>query len=228
MLAIGIALFAIEARAQVSGRVSLASDYRFRGISLSDDRPSAQASINYDPPTSGWYAGGAAASACIDQQAVAQLLGYAGFVQRLQPNLSWEAGVTYSRFTGHESYAYAEAYAGITYRQLVMRLYYAPDYFNSGVPVWYGEINGSHALHGNWYLFGHLGFLRRNGNLSMDHTSRYRTDLRAGMGLSLKPVDLQLSWSGVHGGHGESYLFGYPVGNEVTRDAWIISLSYNW
>ena len=43
-------------RAEVSGSVTLVSDYRFRGVSLSDESPAAQFSLAYDN-RSGWYAG---------------------------------------------------------------------------------------------------------------------------------------------------------------------------
>ena len=49
-------LCASEACAQVSGSVTLVSDYRYRGISLSDGRPTAQLSVAYDRPD-GWYMG---------------------------------------------------------------------------------------------------------------------------------------------------------------------------
>ncbi|WP_158543477.1 TorF family putative porin [Dyella solisilvae] len=227
-MAVGIACVAVGAHAQVSGNATLLSDYRFRGVSLSDDKPAAQASINFDALSSGWYAGGMLSSARVEQKDVAQLLGYGGYAQRLGADFSWEAGLTYSRFTGHDAYPYAEAYGGLAWKRLVARLYYTPDYFNSGVPAWYLDLDGSQPLSTHWYLFGHVGWLRRNGELSTDHTTRYRTDLHAGLGFTLKPFDFQLGWSGVLGSHGSSYFFGYPVDESVSRDAWIASLSYAW
>src|SRR6266508_589758 len=51
-----LALFASVAAAQISGTVNLVSDYRYRGTSLSDDKPAAQLGLTYDD-ASGWYAG---------------------------------------------------------------------------------------------------------------------------------------------------------------------------
>jgi len=218
----------MQARAQVTGNVVLTSDYRFRGISLSDDRPAAQLAVAYDLPGSGWYAGGMASSARLDEQNDAQLLGYAGFAKRVLPDLSWEAGVQYSRFTGQEAYPYAEAYVGVTYRQLVARLYYAPDYFNSGIPVLYAELNASHALTDHWYLLGHLGGLRRNGSAAVEATGRYRTDVRLGLGLAIGAYNAQLSWTDLRGPHGPLDAFGYPTNANAARNAWVISLTYAW
>ena len=98
-----------QARAQVAGSATLVSDYRFRGVSLSDDQPSAQLSIDYDQPASGWYAGGMMSTVRFDSRNAVQLLGYAGHARRLSADWSWDAGVRYARFTGAEPYAYAEA-----------------------------------------------------------------------------------------------------------------------
>jgi uncharacterized protein (TIGR02001 family) len=225
-VAVALTLFMVQARAQFAGSITLDSDYRFRGVSLSDDRPSAQLAFNYDLPSTGWYAGGMMSNVRIDPEQAAQLLGYIGYAQRLTSNLSWEAGVRYSRFTGSESYAYTEAYAGLTYKQLVGRIYYSPNYFDFGYPVLYAELNDSHAITGKWYVFGHAGYLRRDGDVADYHTSRYRSDLRMGIGLALAPCNLQLSWSTVHGA--DNYVFGYPASAGVTRDAWILSVSYAW
>ena len=53
VIAILIVLPGCEARAQVSGTVSLVSDYRLRGISLSDGEPEPQVNLGYDSP-GGW------------------------------------------------------------------------------------------------------------------------------------------------------------------------------
>jgi uncharacterized protein (TIGR02001 family) len=226
IVAAALALFVMQAHAQFAGSFTLSSDYRFRGVSLSDDKPSAQLAFDYDLPSTGWYAGGMLASVRLDPMDEAQALIYGGYASRITSDLSWEAGARYTRFTGPESYAYAEAYAGLTYKQLAARIYYAPDYFNFGYPALYAELNDSHTLVGKWYVFAHAGYLRRSGDVADFHASRYRSDIRAGVGLSLAPCDVQLSWSTVHGANYD--VFGYPASEGVTRNAWILSLSYAW
>ena len=56
IVAIWLALVAADVAAQVSGTASLVSNYRFRGISLSDDKPAAQLGITYDDAQN-WNAG---------------------------------------------------------------------------------------------------------------------------------------------------------------------------
>lgn len=225
-MAVALSLFVVPAWAQVTGSATLVTDYRFRGVSLSDDQPAAQWALGYDLPGTGWYTGGLMSTVRIDTQRAVQLLGYAGFAQRLSANLSWEAGVSYTRFTTRESYAYAEVYVGLTDKQLVARVHYTPNYFNAGDPVLYAELNDGHTLAGKWYVFGHLGYSRLNGYVADYHTSRFRSDMRAGLGLALAPCDLQLSWSTSHGAPSDVY--GYPTSPGVARDAWILSISYAW
>lgn len=226
VVAVLVAVCVAQARAQVVGSATFVSDYRFRGVSLSDDRPAAQVSFDYDLPASGWYAGGMLSSARLDSAPAAQWLGYGGHVWRITPNLSWETGVRYTRFTGRESYAYGEAFLGVAFKQLVGRVYYAPNYFNANYPVWYAELNDSRALSGKWYAFAHAGYLRRNGSVEEYHTSRFRSDLRAGIGMALDPWNFQLSWATARGA--PDVVFGYPEAMDVTRNAWILSISYAW
>ncbi len=56
-----LALLSGNVAAQLSGTVSLLSNYRFRGISLSADEPAAQLGLAYDD-AQGWYAGGFAST----------------------------------------------------------------------------------------------------------------------------------------------------------------------
>ena len=56
--AAGLAMSA-AAQAQLGASVAADSDYRFRGVSLSDSRPGLRLTLNYDAPA-GWYAGASA------------------------------------------------------------------------------------------------------------------------------------------------------------------------
>jgi uncharacterized protein (TIGR02001 family) len=226
VVAVLLASFVMQARAQMTGSAALVSDYRFRGVSLSNDLPSAQLALGYDWAKTGWYTGGMMANVRLDTQSAAQLLLYGGYAHRISADFSVEAGVRYTRFTGQESYAYAETYAGFAYKRLVGRVYYSPNYFNNGYPTWYAELSDSHALTGHWYVFAHAGYLRLDGNVMDDHVSRFRSDFQAGMGLSLLPCNVQLSWNTSHGA--PNAVIGYPSAAGATRNAWVLSISYAW
>ena len=219
-VAVAAVLCVTQAHAQVSASAAFVSDYRYRGVSLSDGQPAAQLSLAYDAPADGWYVGTMASHVRLARENAAQVLGYAGISRRFAPEFSWDLGVEYTQYSGPHQYQYPEIYAGLSYRQLSARVYYTNDYFSLGVPVVYAELNGSHNFTDHWYTFGHLGLWRRNGY----PTNSVRMDYRAGVGVSMRHCDVQLAWTTVHG---DQYAH-YPVAMGTGRDAWVVSASYAW
>jgi uncharacterized protein (TIGR02001 family) len=179
--------------AQTSGSVSLVSDYRFRGESLSDGDPEPQFSVSYDHP-SGWYAGAFASGVKLgairdDTQANA----YAGYAGRLNSRASWELGFTKSIFIRTERLNYQETYAGIAFDNLEGRVYFSPDYFGRRVPTVYMEINGSYPLSERLRLTAHFGALSDQA----DHDglgNATQRDYRIGFSTSFANWNVQLEW----------------------------------
>ncbi|MES2129635.1 MAG: TorF family putative porin [Pseudomonadota bacterium] len=151
------------ASAQVGVSASFVSNYRVRGITLSDDAPAAQLAINVDSD-SGLYAGAMASQARLRYTAVDALtLAYAGYARRLDDNWSWEAGISQSSFHHGSNYNYREVFAGISTERLSLRYAQSPRYFGVGEATGYAEINGSFPLTGQVDLVGHAGYLRSLG-----------------------------------------------------------------
>jgi uncharacterized protein (TIGR02001 family) len=228
--ALGALLFLIEAHAQVSGRVALLSDYRFRGVSLSNGNPAAQVAVAYDR-ADGWYAGALLSTIRLasDTPRELQLLAYTGYAHRLGDGLSWELGADYARFTGPDHYAYPEIYAGLASEHLAARIYYAHNYFRSGVPAVYAELNATYPFGEHLYLFAHTGMLRRNGRDAGGALgSRDRYDIRAGIGYAWHAWNAQCAWVGRRGvsGHADADL--YPTGPRPDDTHWVLSLSRAW
>lgn len=223
-------LFVGDARAQVSGSVALVSDYRLRGVSLSDRGPAVQASLGYDGAT-GCYAGVFASSLQFGraQRTRAQLLTYAGYAWRLRDGLNAEAGVNYSAFFGGASgYDYPELYVGLTADRLSGRVYYATRYFREDTPVVYAELNFAQPLSEHVRLLAHLGRLQRGRSEKTDYgLERHRLDARLGLGTTLHDFDLQLAWVQ---SEGETKQYpSYPTCRDCTdRGGWVLSLSRSW
>jgi len=223
-------LFACDACAQVSGSVALVSDYRFRGVSLSDRGPAVQASLAYDR-SDGWYAGAFASTLRFGRtaQAHAQLLTYAGHAWRLRDGLDAEVGVDYSAFFGGASgYDYPELYAGLASDRVSGRLYYAPRYFDEETPVVYAELNLAQPLSERVRVLAHLGGLRRGTSAETDRgLEQHRLDTRLGLGASLHDFDLQLAWVRSEGETG--HYASYPACPDcVQDDGWVLSVSRSW
>ena len=215
-------LVAFDACAQVSGSMTLVSDYRFRGDSLSDEKPAAQISVAYDHP-SGWYAGAFGSTIRLANQSGRnlQMLSYAGYVRRTRSGVSWEVGADYSAFSGAGHYDYAEIYAGIASDHVSGRIYYASNYFRQSSGTAYAELNGAHRLRDRLHLLGHLGVLCRNSrSTTAEGSGCYRFDARVGVGIDLDSTSIQLTWVATH-----TTDTVYSVDASRDRSALVLSLS---
>ncbi|HEX4182377.1 MAG TPA: TorF family putative porin, partial [Caulobacteraceae bacterium] len=85
------------ARAQVGLSASFDTDYRFRGFSLSNDRPTLSLAFSFDH-ASGAYAGASAIATETPQTRIG-FLGYVadlGYARRIDGATSWDVGATYT------------------------------------------------------------------------------------------------------------------------------------
>jgi uncharacterized protein (TIGR02001 family) len=184
------------AGAQWGGTVAFTSDYRWRGQSLSDGRPSLRATLAFDDPE-GWYAGASAAQVRLEPpRRGAEVLLYGGRTWPAGHALAAELGATARRFTAAHAYDYAEVHAGLIGRAWNARLHVAPDYYGSGTGAAYAELNLSRPLAGPWSWFGHAGVLVRSAHPAPPGR-RSRADVRTGVAAAIGRYELQVSWVGV-------------------------------
>ena len=217
----------MAARADFSGSATLASDYRLRGVSLSNEHASGQADLNFDGG-GGWYAGAFFANVRLGAPPgpMIQWLPYAGVSRRLDTDTTVDLGVEYSGFTGGNDYGYFEAHGGITWKDLSARLFLSPDYFGSGARTLYGQVDGSRPVNDFLRLFAHLGALQFLSGVPGDpNPTRHPIDFRAGLQARWSRVTAQLSWVTV-----SQVADAYPVGNydgisHSSRSAWVFQLS---
>ena len=183
--------------AQVTGNVTLLSDYRFRGESLTEGQPALQAGVNYDHP-GGAFLGGLVSNVRIDPD-VSGLSArvYAGYARPLDGRASWDAGiVTYAfpRPASGPSYDYAEAFLGASFETLSTRLYYTNNYFGGGTAA-YLEVNATRPIVERLFLVGHVGYLHlsqpREGLANIQ--SRGIIDMLAGVNVEVSGLTLGLS-----------------------------------
>lgn len=111
---------------EVSGELTLMSDYRFRGVSRSDEDPSAQAGVTVRHE-SGFYAGARGTvlrgndpfrlrNPAFRDQGNLQLDLYAGYGADLGGGFDLDAGLVYYAFAGGDGATdYAEPYAALSY-----------------------------------------------------------------------------------------------------------------
>lgn len=204
-LAFSICLLTLgdNALAQVSGSATVVSDFRFRGVSLSDDKPAAQLSLAYDH-SSGAYVGAFASTVRFAHALPpgALLVSYAGYAQRLSSRSSWDVGAQYVSFTRTPDLNYPELYIGGAFETLSARLHYTRHYFGVEYDSFYAEVNGAQPLFGPIQLLAHLGVLRTRENAvstayefpTFVPANTLRWDGRISIAAALQPIGVQLSW----------------------------------
>jgi uncharacterized protein (TIGR02001 family) len=203
--ALAVAILAASAgaaRAQVAWNLAASSDYRYRGASWSDGRAAASLAVSYDHP-SGLYAG-ARLVAGAPRHYGPKLVGameYAGFVARPAPRLAIDLGVinyqvtTYRYPYGGRRADYQEVYVGLVGDNFNANLYYAPDYYRSGVRTLYADLGGGLPVTADLRVFGHVGMLAPVGGRRGPQARKTRYDLKAGAALALRDAELSVAWT---------------------------------
>jgi uncharacterized protein (TIGR02001 family) len=226
ILAAGACIFLpAPASAQVGTAVSIFSDDRFRGYSISGGHPVGLLDLSYDA-AGGVYAN-VSASVVASSGDGLRPLGLqvnGGYAKRLSSSVTLDLGVVHSNYTHYSSRgsarSYTEAYAGLTGKLVSTRLYLSPDYLKPHAWTLYGEVDGNLPVATRLRLLGHIGMLvpLRSGGDGEDY--RREIDWRVGVARDFGPISLHLAWTGVRPGHD-------PYRNrEHGRSALILGLSY--
>ncbi|MGJ7918617.1 TorF family putative porin [Massilia sp. LXY-6] len=207
-----LACAAFPACAQLSGNLTLVSEYAVRGISLSAGRPALQLRIDHDL-AGGWYAGGFASPATLGERRQGELIVYGGRAGRLASGLSWDAGISRTTFLRDRDYDYTEFHAGLALDRASVRLFLSPAYYGDE-PTAYLDLNAFHPLDERLRLTFHAGLLHTFGAYA---GPRDRADLRLGLASTFGDCTLQLGWQTLlHAEHG-----GPPRARALTGSAGI-------
>jgi uncharacterized protein (TIGR02001 family) len=229
-----------RAEAQVGMSATAESEYRFRGVALTNGKPDVRLGLSYDHP-SGGYAG---ASVIVGEGARGDIhalgyIGYVGYARRTGGGLTLDVGATNARvvdsipvrvtvrtpqnyvYTGVITYRYqadySEVYAGVIKGGVSAHLYVSPNYLGEGLRTAYLDVSGAVRPADRVRLFWHAGLLVPLGGRTARDDRSLRYDLRAGVALELGPGELQLAWTTV--GSAVEYPIGYPQ----KRDALVLS-----
>lgn len=219
-----MALHASPSAAQTNTTVSLFSDLRFRGYSLSDGRPVGILDLSYDA-RSGLYGAisGSVASTRDEGLKPLGLIVNGGFARQVSPRLSLDVGVTHSAYSRYSDrgakLSYTEAYAGISGKLVSARVSVSPDYVRGG--SLYGEVNGNWPLAKRLSLTAHAGIILPFRTGEPEYGYSHDVDWKLGVAKVLGPLSLTAAWTGVRGGRDAYRLRGHK------RDALVIGLSYS-
>lgn len=189
---------AAPALADVSLSASATSDYRYRGYSLSAERPAVAIAVSADHPSGAYLS--VSAIGVLTRHDGAQPAGYQaylGYARRFHADASWEVGV--SSTDAREYYRpryrvkYAEVYAGVTTRKLSAHLYYSPNYLGEDVKTLYGSVDWTQTPATDWRVFAHAGLLVPVAHKPTSEIRRTQYDVSAGVARRIGDVELQVS-----------------------------------
>jgi uncharacterized protein (TIGR02001 family) len=219
--AILAALIACPAAAQsVSGEAGVVSDYRFRGVSLSDGHPAAQASLTLEHD-SGFYGNLWGSTLGHGSQTEVDLT--AGYEAEVSKVVSVDLFATYYAYPSNGSANYVEATA-------VMKAARGPASASLGVgfaPPQRGTRDEGGRKHGNTYVFGAAEYEVPKSPVTLRAGLGYergwfdevehggKCDWTFGGEVELKPAKLGLAYVGSNAGGGD-------------RHALVASLFLNW
>jgi hypothetical protein len=193
---------ALPARAQLSGSVGVTSDYRLRGVSLTDRRPALTLGAVYDQ-ASGAYVGGTAILADTPGGGL-EVIGHIanlGISRRGPGGTSWDLGVSDTnvdiRLDKSYPIEYNDIYFGVAQKDISARVSYSPNYLHSGASSLYADLSGVYRPAENWRLSGHVGYLRRLSGADQVPLRR-RVDLLLSATREFEHGELRLAWAAAY------------------------------
>ena len=219
-VALAALVWTADALSQVSGSVALLSDYRFRGLSLTGNRPALQATVVYDHP-GGAYAGLFASNVRLATGTSLQGIGFAGYAMRLDDRFDIDVGASWSGFSGGHDLDYGEIHAGAAYQGFRARLSYAPAYFGEHHGAWYFEASSTYALGGPFSALAHAGVLHvESGGYTYYEAARTVGDARLGIAARFDATTARLEWVGI-----STVGYAYPVAGDKRRNSVVLSVT---
>lgn len=162
-----LALISLTAvtHAEITGTVALTTDYDFRGVSLSDEDPAIQASIDY-AHDNGFYASllGSNVDYGSDYDGTIEIDLSAGLSGETEIGIGWDVGMACYMYPDSDSSPakseiedYSEVYLGGSYQMLDAKVWYTDDYGDTGDDAWYTELNANFELPAGLTLGLHVG-----------------------------------------------------------------------
>jgi uncharacterized protein (TIGR02001 family) len=214
----------VPATAQVGAVLSLFSDNRFRGYSLSDGRPVGILDLSYDHPSGlyGTLSGSVVASRHNGLRPL-RLAVNAGYATRFRSGLTVDLGAVHSHYSEYSGVAsgrsYTEFYAGLSGKVIGGRVSISPNYLGVTRATFHGAVNGHVELSPKWLLDGEVGLLVPIGSRGYSLSSRPQLDARAGIARRLGTFTLHAAVTGRTKGP-DIY-----SGHEPGRTAFVVGIS---
>ena len=190
---------------EISANVALTSDYRFRGISQSNEDIAIQGGFDY-AWDNGIYIGTWGSSVDFDSTSDDGFNGsleldyYIGWSSDVGENSAIDVGYLYYDYPGDSSAGegdYQEIYGSFSWHDLTVGINYSDDYYGETDTFFYYYADYSWGFMENWSLDLHVGYndLEKNGGFLATDEDSY-TDYSVGVTASYLAVDWTLAYVG--------------------------------
>jgi uncharacterized protein (TIGR02001 family) len=217
------------AQAQVSGNLGLTSDYRFRGVSQTQNAPAVQGGIDYNH-VSGLYVGNwnsSVSSAVYTNGSGVESDVYAGFKKQVFGNFTLDVGSMnyfYPRAGTNGSFDTNELYAGIGYKELVTVKYShaISDYFgtSNSKNSFYVQADAAIPVVGKLVAVAHVGRTDVNNNSKLNYT-----DYNVGVAYDLQGWNLAAKYY-MNDNKTSTFMTANTVnGQQLYKDALVFSVA---
>jgi uncharacterized protein (TIGR02001 family) len=222
---------ATAAQAQVTGNLGLTSDYRFRGVSQTQNAPAVQGGVDY-AHSSGFYVGNWNSSVSSDLytngSGVESDL-YAGFKKEILKGLTLDVGsynYFYPRATNNTSTNFDtnELFVGLGYGPVSVK-------YSQSLSNYFGTANSKNSQYyqadfvqplakTNVSLLAHIGRTEVNNNASLNYT-----DYNVGLGYNLQGWDLAAKYY-INDNKTSTFMTANTVnGQKLYKDAFVFSVA---
>lgn len=185
------------AYAEIGASLTLASQERFRGYSVSNGYPAATLSLSYDDAAGPYFEASVMAagkpSEGVERYRFEENAGYA---LRIANGPTIDAGIVHADYSGYRIYGqtavFTEVYAGLILKRLSAHIHYSPDYFQRGVATFYSDVDGAIPLTPHIRLNGHVGFLVQTKG-PREAAGRTAQDWRIGAATDVRNLTFELA-----------------------------------
>jgi uncharacterized protein (TIGR02001 family) len=144
----------------IVGNVTLATDYRFRGISQDHGKfsPAIQGGFDWSSEM-GIYVGTWASNVNFTEAAIETDV-YGGYKGKINDDFAYDVGVLYYGYPqdGSQHLAYTEFYTSLSFFGFKAGVNYSDNYFAGSGEFWYPYLNYGKEIFKNFTLNAHYGY----------------------------------------------------------------------
>jgi uncharacterized protein (TIGR02001 family) len=194
-----------QAEWETSANVALTTDYKFRGISQSNENPAIQGGFDLGH-SSGFYIGTWGSTVDFDfseadggYNGSLELDYYVGFASDINDSWSYDVGYLYYDYPGDEGDEgdYQEFYGSLSWSDLTVGVAYSDDYYAETDEFWYVYADYSFALPNDFSLDLHVGYnmLEEDGGFLSSDEDAY-TDYSISISRDFAGINLAIAYVG--------------------------------